>query len=58
MKTHYNLERSAQIFYDRHLRLWTLIRLDAEGNQVGAADYTTCSIRAKMWLNYEAHLAA
>ena len=26
-------------FYDRQLRLWTCLWLDAEGNQVGAAQY-------------------
>ena len=57
MKAHYNLERSGMIFYDRHLRLWTMIRLDSEGNQIGSADYTSCSIQAKLWLNYKAHLA-
>lgn len=28
-------------FYDRHLKLWTLLWLDPEGNQIGEAEYFT-----------------
>jgi hypothetical protein len=51
MKTHYNYEGNARIFYDRHLRLWTMISLDLEGNQIGSADYTTSRERAFTWLS-------
>jgi hypothetical protein len=27
------------VFYDRHIRLWTAYKLDAEGNQIGLAGY-------------------
>ena len=29
------------IFYDRYLRLWTIYPVDAEGNQLCEAGYTT-----------------
>jgi hypothetical protein len=50
MKTYHNADRSARIYYDTHLRLWTLISLDLEGNQIGSADYTTNRERAFTWL--------
>jgi hypothetical protein len=56
MKTHYNYEGNARIFYDRHIRLWTMIKLDDEGNQIGNAEYTPCRIEAKMWLSLKGHL--
>ena len=51
MKAYYNADRSARIFWDTHLRLWTMISLDLEGNQVGSADYTTSRERAFTWLS-------
>jgi hypothetical protein len=38
-----------EIFYDRHIRMWTIIRRDPEDNQIGSADYSgsragACSI--------------
>lgn len=51
MKTYYNADRSARIYYDPNLRLWTMISLDLEGNQVGSADYTTSRERAFTWLS-------
>ena len=51
MKTYHNADRSARLYYDTHLRLWTMISLDLEGNQVGSADYTTSRERAFTWLS-------
>ena len=28
-----------RMWYDTHERVWTILQLDAEGNQVGDADY-------------------
>ena len=50
MKTYYNADRSARIYYDPNLRLWTLTSHDLEGNQIGSADYTTSRDRAFTWL--------
>lgn len=48
MKTYDNgLKR---IWYDPHLRLWTLQRLDAAGDQVGSVDYRTARTAAFAWL--------
>lgn len=51
MKTYYNADRTARIFYDTNIRLWTLVSLDLEGNQVGSADYTNSRERAFTWLS-------
>ena len=51
MKTYYNADRSARIFWDTNLRLWTMISLHLEGNQVGNADYTNSRERAFTWLS-------
>lgn len=50
MKTYYNFNRTARAFYDPHIRLWTLVRLDSEGNQIGSAEYTTSRNKAMIWL--------
>lgn len=28
-------------FYDTHVRMWTIYKIDAEGNQLGYAEYHT-----------------
>lgn len=35
------------VFYDRHLRLWTVYPVDSEGNQLCEADYTTDKVEAQ-----------
>ena len=30
-----------EAFYDRHIRLWTCLWIDSEGNQAGDAQYAT-----------------
>lgn len=44
---------TADIFYDRKLRLWTVLMLDEEGNQTGDAEYAPskelAQQYAKMW---------
>jgi hypothetical protein len=37
------------IWYDRHLRLWTLLWKDVEGNQVGPAEYYPTKKLAQEW---------
>ncbi len=39
------------IWYDPHLRLWTLQTVDAEGYQVGSVDYGIDRAEAFAWLN-------
>ena len=36
-----------EMWYDRHLRLWTLYPVDAEGNQMDGAQYATIKSEAK-----------
>ena len=50
MKTHDNKTRSKRIWFDTHLRLWTLQNLDADGNQIGSVDYLTNRTNAFLWL--------
>jgi len=51
MKTYYNADRSARIFWDTNLRLWTMTSHDLEGNQIGSADYSNNRQRAFTWLS-------
>ena len=51
MTTHYNSDHNRSIFYDRNVRLWTLIRLDGEGYQFGDAEYRVHRSDAIAWLN-------
>jgi hypothetical protein len=51
MKTYYNADRSARIFWDTNLRLWTMTSHDSEGNQIGSADYSNNRQRAFTWLS-------
>lgn len=37
MKTYY--DNGYRYFYDWHLQLWTIYKIDIEGNQFGDADY-------------------
>jgi hypothetical protein len=39
-----------RIWYDRHLRFWTLQQLDERGNQVGDVEYTPNKRHAFSWL--------
>lgn len=39
MNNHTNSAVTPDIFKDRQLRLWTLLWKDAQGNQVGHAEY-------------------
>jgi hypothetical protein len=48
MKTYTNENRC--IWYDTHLKLWTMITKDTEGNQIGDADYTNLRRLAFYWL--------
>lgn len=51
MKTYRNGLR--RIWYDWHLRMWTMQRVDRSGNQVGEVEYDFNRKRAFDWLNYE-----
>jgi hypothetical protein len=48
MKTYTNENRS--IWYNTHLKLWTMITKDTEGDQIGDADYTNLRRLAFYWL--------
>jgi hypothetical protein len=50
MKTYHSKDLLKRVFFDTHLRLWTMISLDADGNQIGSADYTTDRLYAFTWL--------
>lgn len=50
MKQHFNADRSKVAWYNRYIKLWTLQHFDAEGNQVGAADYCYNRCHAFEWL--------
>ena len=39
MKTY--IKNGFKYFYDNSVRLWTIYKIDSEGNQVGDADYCT-----------------
>lgn len=39
------------IWYDPHLRLWTLQTIDNDGNQIGQVDYTVIRANAFRWLD-------
>jgi len=44
MKTYYHIFSSfnasnKKYWWDHHLRMWTLVRIDTEGNQIGEAEY-------------------
>jgi hypothetical protein len=39
-----------ELFYDRSLRLWTLLWQDAEGNQIGDAEYFGTKPEALDWI--------
>lgn len=40
------------IFYDRHLRMWTVYPVDADGNQLCEAEYTTNKKRTEEIAEY------
>ena len=50
MKTHDNKTKTKRIWFDTHLRLWTLQTLDTDQNQVGSVDYSTNRTNAFLWL--------
>ena len=50
MKTYHNPERSRRAYYDPHLRMWTMIELDREGNQIGNAEYHVSRTTVFAWL--------
>jgi hypothetical protein len=39
-----------RVWYDRRQRLWTMLKLDANGDQQGDADYTSNRELAFRWL--------
>ena len=50
MKTYYNEKRDRAVWFNPHIRSWTLQHLDAEGNQVGSAEFCHNRIHAFAWL--------
>lgn len=50
MKEHYNESKTKRIWFNRYERLWTLQNIDAEGNQIGNAEFTYHKIYAFNWL--------
>jgi len=39
-----------RVWYDRHLRMWTLQTVDFSGNQVGEVEYVFWRFFAMVWL--------
>jgi hypothetical protein len=39
MKVELNNVVKIEYWYDRSLRLWTILKMDRDGNQIGDADY-------------------
>ena len=50
MKTYHNTDRSRRAYYDPHLRMWTMLELDREGNQIGNAEYHKSRTVVLGWL--------
>lgn len=50
MKTYANADNSKRVWYDTHIRLWTLQTLDPEGNQTGECNYHSSRKFAMAWL--------
>lgn len=48
---YYNAAKTKRAWYNRQAKVWTLQHLDAEGNQVGSADYCHNRCHAFEWLN-------
>lgn len=50
MKTYDNADNSKRVWYDTHIRLWTLQTIDPEGNQTGECNYHSSRKFAMAWL--------
>ena len=51
-KTYYSKDKTRCAWYDSSIRIWTLLNLDKEGNQVGDAQYHSEKIFAQRWVKY------
>ena len=51
MKTYHNASGTKRIFYNPHIRSWTLQNIDKDGNQIGDADFCHNRQTAFAWLN-------
>jgi len=47
---HFSKDRTRQCFYNPHERLWTMQRIDANGDQVGDSEYDNTRRQAMYWL--------
>lgn len=54
-KTHKSKDGKRIAYYDRNLRLWTMLEHDENGAQVGEADYTVVKSQAMQWLEGKAN---
>jgi hypothetical protein len=50
-RNYYSPDRAKRAWYDRSTRSWILQHLDAEGNQLGSAEYCAHKQSAMAWLN-------
>jgi hypothetical protein len=50
MKTYDNASRTKRIWWDRYEKTWVLQTLDADGNQIGNAEYCYARQTAFAWL--------
>lgn len=53
MKSYYSSDKLKKAFYDPHCRTWTMLQLDAQGNQIGDAVYHASRSIAFAWLAAE-----
>lgn len=50
MKTYHNATATKRIWWNRWKKVWTLQNIDADGNQIGNADYCFSRCVAFAWL--------
>lgn len=50
MKTYHNKTKTKALWYDHHIRSWTMQTLDADMNQLGCCDYCVSRATAFAWL--------
>ena len=51
LRTYENATRTKRIWYNPYEKVWVLQTLDADGNQIGNADYTCDGDYADKWLD-------
>jgi len=50
MKTYVSSDGKREVWFDTHLKMWTMRNIDSDGNQIGDCDYTCQKNLCLFWL--------